>query len=52
MGSSIKSILRLLLDWACRMHRTNEKIIYTIPVGKSEGKRPLEDLDVDWRIRL
>jgi hypothetical protein len=34
------------------MHRRDEKNIYKILVGKSEGKRPAEDLGIDGRMIL
>jgi hypothetical protein len=34
------------------MHKTNKKNMYIIKAGDSEGKRRLENLEVDCRIIL
>jgi hypothetical protein len=41
------------MRWAGHVARVEEvRVAYNILVGKPEGRRPLEDLGVDWRITL
>jgi len=39
------------MGWACSVYG-ERRGVYRVLVGKPEGKRPLGDPDIDWRIIL